>query len=275
MLRPSDRNFEPPKPSQDRWLISYADFVTLLLAFFVTMYAFTRLDSEKLVEAQYSIQQALHAQFPPLTPGLSPQLEGLPFKTAPLPPENLAGRPDDMETLRSQQQLRETSKEFEQLLQHRTDKKDFQVFFTPEGMVVRFRDLLFFDSAKATLRPEVYPLLDEVAAILKKIPNEVMIEGHTDNRPIHTTLFPSNWELSAARAIVLVRYFIETSQLAPTRFSAAGYGEFRPIADNLTDPGQQSNRRVDIIIRPLKPKKNTVQGIIPPPLVPPHSDPTF
>ena len=104
---------------------------------------------------------------------------------------------------------------------------------------------------KSPLRPEAKPLLNKLASILKRIPNQIVIEGHTDNRPIHTPQFPSNWELSTARAASLVRYLVEDQHLEAARFEVAGYGEYRPVAENGDDQGRKANRRVELIIKPM------------------------
>jgi chemotaxis protein MotB len=96
------------------------------------------------------------------------------------------------------------------------------------------------------------PLLTKLAGILRLIPNQIAIEGHTDNRPIHTPQFPSNWELSTGRAAALVRYFVEEQKLEPPRLEAAGYSEYRPVADNGDEKGRQANRRVELIVRPME-----------------------
>jgi len=121
-----------------------------------------------------------------------------------------------------------------------TEEKDF--------IIVRLESELFFDSGSADIRPEGYPVLDRLAEILKNIDNEIMVSGHTDNVPINTPLFRSNWELSTARATTVVRYFTEKLGLDPVKFTATGNGEYRPIADNSTAEGRQKNRRIEIMI---------------------------
>jgi chemotaxis protein MotB len=153
---------------------------------------------------------------------------------------------------KAQQQMEQLQQKLLHLLKNSPTARDVKIFETEQGMVIRFRDLIFFDTGKATLRPEVKPLLDQIAHLLEKIPNKIMVEGHTDNRPIHTKKYPSNWELSTARATSLVRYLIEHCHLEPGQLSAAGYGEYHPVADNRDEAGQQANRRVDIIIRSLR-----------------------
>jgi chemotaxis protein MotB len=232
--------------NRERWLVSYADFVTLLLAFFVTMYAITRLDQEKMVVAQQSINAALNAPVFkggfPAVPGAGPVPSGQRGDLAATPVVR-APTPSKME---------ETADTVKQELRESLEKGELRLLHTGKGLVLRLPEFLFFDSGQAKFRPEALPLLQKLAGLLGKIPNDVLIEGHTDNRPIHTPQFPSNWELSTARAAALVRFFVEEQRLAPARFAAAGYGEHQPLADNNEETGRQANRRVDLIIRPLE-----------------------
>jgi chemotaxis protein MotB len=236
---------EPHGSSRDRWLVSYADFVTLLLAFFVTIYAVTRLDSDKLVQAQQSIQQALNAPVFlggfPLEPGIGPLTA--PGSQGDLPAAGLRASP--------QTQIEEVAKTVQESLQEKPDYQEIRMMITGRGLVLHLPEFLFFDSGEAGFRPEALPLLDKLAGILQKIPNQVVVEGHTDTRPISTPQFPSNWELSTHRATSLVRYFIEKHHLDPARFAAAGYGEYLPLATNDEEAGRRLNRRVDLVIKPL------------------------
>lgn len=236
---------EAPGSSRDRWLVSYADYVTLLLAFFVTIYAVTRLDSDKLLVAQQSIQQALNAPVFlggfPLEPGIgTPEAPG---SRGDLPAAGLKASP--------RTQIEEVAHTVQELLREKTDYQDIRLMISGRGLVIHLPEFLFFDSAEAGFRPEAVPLLDKLAAVLQKIPNQVVVEGHTDNRPIKTDQFPSNWELSTHRATSLVRYFVEKHHLDPARFAAAGYGEYLPLAANDDEAGRRLNRRVDIVIKPL------------------------
>lgn len=244
------RGFRPPpghpsKPGHERWLVSYADFITLLLAFFVTMYSLTRLDAEKLAQAQLSIQRALHAPV---------FLKGFPLEAG-VGDTPAAGRTGDLAGAVLQAapppQLEEVARMVQESLTAQPDFKEIRLLITGRGLVIRLPEFLFFDSGEAAFRPESRLLLDRLAGILAKIPNAVGVEGHTDNRPIHTPRFPSNWELSTHRATNLVRYLVEKHRLHPARFTAAGYGEHAPVADNDTEEGRRQNRRVDIIIKPL------------------------
>ena len=105
----------------------------------------------------------------------------------------------------------------------------------------------FFDSGKAALYPEVLPVIDEIVRVLKPLDREIRVEGHTDDVPIETALFPSNWELSTARATYVIKYLVSKFGFPPNRLSAAGYGEFRPVAPNSTSDGRARNRRVEIV----------------------------
>lgn len=133
------------------------------------------------------------------------------------------------------------------------DLADFQVTVKEEKgkLVITMLDKILFDSGKADIKKEAMPVLDKLGKILKEYSNrEVLVEGHTDNVPISTSIFPSNWELSAHRATTVLRYFVERHNIPPKRISAAGYGEYRPVASNATIGGKAKNRRVEVILLP-------------------------
>ena len=245
MRRPRSVPTNSSGPSRDRWLVSYADFVTLLLAFFVTIYAISQMDNSKLIQAQSSIQRALNAPVFlggfPLEPGVGDHSP--PGIRGDLPAASLRASP--------QTQIEEVSRIVQESLRDLTNFQDIRLMITGRGLVIHLPEFLFFATGEAQIRPEAEPLLNRLAAILKKIPNQVVVEGHTDNRPINTPQFPSNWELSVHRATSLLRYLVEKDHLDPARFAAAGYGEFAPLASNDDEAGRRLNRRVDIVIKPL------------------------
>jgi chemotaxis protein MotB len=245
MRRPRSAPTKSSGPSRDRWLVSYADYVTLLLAFFVTIYAISRLDNSKLLQAQHSIQRALNAPVflggLPLEPGLGDP--STPGARGDLPAAGLRASP--------QTQIEEVAHAVQKSLQDRADFQDIRLMITGRGLVIHLPEFLFFTTGEAQIRPGAEPLLDRLAGLLKKIPNQVVVEGHTDNRPINTPQFPSNWELSVHRATSLVRYLVEKHHLDPARFAAAGYGEYAPLTTNDEETGRRLNRRVDIVIKPL------------------------
>jgi chemotaxis protein MotB len=116
------------------------------------------------------------------------------------------------------------------------------------GLVISLAEAGFFDPGSAMVQPKALPTIDRIAAVVMSLPHNLRVEGHTDNRPIRTALFPSNWELSTARATQVLQYLISTSGIPPERLSAVGYGEYRPTADNETIEGRAANRRVDLVI---------------------------
>lgn len=229
-----------PHANHERWLVSYADFVTLLFAFFVVMYATSRSDKIKQRELAVSIQAAFTqlGLFTPASAQLSPKLGGGPAAPAPSAPNAM----DDHAILQHLQQ------QLQAQLAGQIEKKQISLQLTRQGLVIRMQELGLFDSGSDVLRPQATPILKTIGAAVTSITNPVRIEGHTDNVPIHTARFNSNWELSTARASRLVDVFIRSYHIAPDRLSAAGYGQYRPIASNATAAGRQSNRRVDLVV---------------------------
>jgi chemotaxis protein MotB len=246
--------------SHDRWLVSYADFITLLFAFFVVLYASAQIDQRKVGKLALAIQVAFQEMgvFPASTTQIPLDInDPMPFSTvqaiqnverraeigsiASSPTDSLSGSSDatDLSTLRS---------ELEQALHGEIALHQVSLHRETDGLVVSLREFGFFDSGSATIKPEALPALDRIASILAIRTCRLRIEGHTDNIPIHTAQMASNWELSTARATELVRVLIVGHRFAPERLSAAGYAEYHPVASNLTAQGRAQNRRVDIVI---------------------------
>jgi len=148
----------------------------------------------------------------------------------------------------------EEQRQFERLEQEvsdiveQNDLQGIQVNLDERGLVIRFVEGVLYDSGKADIKEQAKSILDKIVPVLKQSQRQIRIEGHTDNVPIHTREFPSNWELSTARAVNVVRYFIDKHNFSPYMMSAAGYGEYRPVAPNDTDKHRALNRRVDIVI---------------------------
>jgi len=246
--------------SHDRWLVSYADFITLLFAFFVVLYASSQVDQRKVGRLALAIQVAFQelGVFPASTTQIPlDSKEPMPFSTvqaiqnvkhntelgriASPPEDSLAAASDetDLDTLQTQLQ---------EALHHEIALHEVALQRQTDGLVVSLREFGFFDSGSATIKPESLAALDRIASILVIRTYRLRIEGHTDNIPIHTAQMASNWELSTARATELVRLLIVRSRFAPQRLAAAGYAEYHPIASNLTAQGRAQNRRVDIVI---------------------------
>lgn len=225
-------------PATGTWLSTYGDLVTLLLCFFVLLFAFSTVDAVKFKQVAISLQEALRGV---LVGGTSiGEIEEL----------------DDYEL--EQLLLLDAYRELDSYLEEAGLKGAVVTIYEERGLVVRFLDTVLFDRAKADLRTDAAGVLDKVAEVLKKVPNQVAVEGHTDNLPIQTWEFPSNWWLSTARANRVVEYFIHKHNIAPERLSAVGYGEYRPIEPNDTEANRAQNRRVEIVI-----KKSTVGALEP------------
>jgi chemotaxis protein MotB len=224
------RHQEHEHENHERWLITYADLITLLLVFFVVMYSISRADLEKFQRVSSSLRAAfnldvLEGSAP--AQRLTPPLEQDPRFTAYL------GVRAEMTALLTRLGL---------------DRDSVEVELTYEGIVIHLSDTLLFPPGQAQLRPEAARVLDGVAAILAALPNQVRVEGHTDDVPPPAGAYPDNWELSVMRAVSAVRYLTDVSGLPPERLSAVGYGQYRPRADNSTLEGRRKNRRVDIVI---------------------------
>jgi chemotaxis protein MotB len=259
-----------PQSSHDRWLVSYADFITLLFAFFVVLYASAQVDQRKVGKLAMAIQvafqemgvfQASTTQIP-----LNNNVP-IPFSTVQAietvkhdaelgriasPPEiSLAGAPEldasneiDLATLQ---------RELQDSLHSEIAAQKISLHRETEGLVVSLKEFGFFDSGSAVLKTESLPALDRIASILAIRICRLRIEGHTDNVPIRTAQIASNWELSTARATEMVRVLMARYRFAPERLSAAGYAEYHPVASNLTSQGRAQNRRVDIVILGAQP----------------------
>ena len=246
--------------NHERWLVSYADFITLLFAFFVVLYASAQVDQRKVGRLALAIQVAFQelGVFPASTTKIPINTaEPLPFSTVQAI-ENakrtaeigrVASSPSDAAAAASEEaDLNMLQTELQQALQHEISSHAVALHRETEGLVISLREFGFFDSGSAALRPEAMPALDRIASILAVRTCRLRIEGHTDNVPIHTAMMASNWELSTARSTELVRLLIVRYRLLPQRLSAAGYAEYHPIVSNDTPAGRAQNRRVDIVI---------------------------
>lgn len=222
----------------DRWLLTYADLLTLLLGFFVLMYGMSKIDSKRFERMTEGLQGVFHIAATAeaadtLNPGDGVLKVGN-LKLLQQRIQNLADKIGDDDR---------------QLLDTQAPKSDLiSAEITERGLVVHVRESALFESGKADLRPSSRSILDSLALELKGLPNQLRVEGHTDSRPISTDRYPSNWELSAARASAVVRYLIDKEGFSPLKLSAVGYGEYRPRASNSTPQGMAKNRRVDIVV---------------------------
>jgi len=226
--------------SHERWLVSYADFVTLLFAFFVVMYASAQMDQKKAGRLSVAIESAFQQLGIFQADGHKPGK--IPHKIP------LSGNRTPGDTSQTKEDLAAVQGELENALLAEIKRKEVAIHLEPDGLVISLREAGFFDSGSATMKAQAEDAFRRVAQVLQEHPYGVRIEGHTDTVPIHNSQFASNWELSTTRATELVKLLIEQHGISAERLSAAGYAEFHPVADNATAKGRQLNRRVDIVI---------------------------
>jgi chemotaxis protein MotB len=237
--------------SRDRWLVSYADFITMLFGLFVVLYAFAKADQKKQMQVTASIDAAFRSLgiFPHSSrqPGAASTANGI---DKPLLPMNIVMGEDVLAPAKVSDDLNHIRRELEQTLSNQVAQHTVSIQMGRDGLVISLREAGFFSSGSATPHPDTLPTLRQIAASLGRTPYDLRIEGHTDNVPIHTAEFDSNWELSAARATRIARIFLDLKAMPPDRISAAGYAEFHPVASNDTADGRAENRRVDLVILP-------------------------
>lgn len=272
--------------SHERWLISYADFITLLFAFFVVMYASSQTDRAKTSQLAAAIETAFQQMGmfhpssvePPLQSLGSPSSSPTPPSLATIKPSpELAQFTTQVGILQSGRDLRLLATQLKKELAPEIASRQVSVKIEKEGVVVRLEEAGFYPSGAAILLPGSEATLARIAAVLRRHPNALRIEGHTDNVPIHNSHFDSNWALSTTRATQMVKLFITQFGFPPDRLSAAGFAQYHPIASNATAAGRQLNRRVDLVVLPppgssWRPDFGGHQPVAPaPPVSPPRA----
>lgn len=250
------RKKEPEKAANhERWLVSYADFITLLFAVFVTLYAMSQTDKKKVDEVAASYRNAFG-----VTIGANSGKPKLIDRTELLPIPSLRPQPPNSAQPKMQKdgsaKTQATKKDFKEILismekyliDHKAvDKVNVEV--SRRGLVISLKEAGFFEKGSASLKPMSDEILEKIGEVLQPYSNQVSFEGHTDNLPMRSPTFPSNWELSTGRATNVAHYFMERYGFAPERLSVTGFGEYRPVADNSTEEGRKQNRRVDIVVQ--------------------------
>lgn len=204
-----DYDYNNSKDYINRWVISYADLVTLLLALFLVMYAINTANLK--ANAVGKNNATINTELKKIQTVKMPELE-------------------------------------KELISELKNDENVVLLKDTRGLIIRLKDNILFGSAESEIQPEAYKTLNKVIDILSKIDNPVIIEGHTDSFPIKSEKYSSNWELSTARATSVIDYLVDSKRINPRRLSAVGYGEFVPVAENTSNSGRTKNRRVDIII---------------------------
>lgn len=238
-----ERRKDVEHDNHERWLVSYADFITLLFAFFVVMYSLSSVNEGKYRVLSDSMVQAFR------NINLNDSGQQIVVQPITMAPAQMAPATPEQETRRREtaQRMRSMAEEIRRVLSPLTRDGQVNVSEGAFGISVEINASLLFAPAEAVLGAEAVTALRSVGEVLAQASFPIMVEGHTDNRPIANSRFPSNWELSAVRAASVVRLFIETG-VAPDRLTAAGYADQRPVALNSTEEGRARNRRVTILI---------------------------
>lgn len=256
----SRRKRSKSRANRDRWLVSYADFITLLFAFFVVLYASSQVDKRKVGKLALAIQVAFQEMgvFQASTTKVPIDVaEPMPFSTVQAIENTertaslgrIVSHPEGaLGTGVENGDLAELETELETALASEIKRKEIAMRREPDGLVISLREVGFFESGSAQMKSSSQAAFDRIADMLNQRDYRLRIEGHTDNAPIHNAQFPSNWELSTARATEIVRLLIVRDGFSPDRLSAAGFAEYHPVAPNFTAEGRGINRRVDIVV---------------------------
>ncbi len=217
------------------WMDTYADTITLLLTFFILLYSISAVDSEKLKELAEALQFSLTGK------QSVKQLESL----------------DDIKVdiEKESNKYEDLAKKLNEIIDKNSLTEVIKIREEDRGIVLQVDESILFDPGKAEIKESSIDILDTISKIIEETDNDIVAEGHTDNVPINTAKYKSNWELSTARAMNIVKYFIENKNINPVRLSVKGYGEYNPIAPNDTPENRSKNRRVDILVVEQKVKK--------------------
>jgi chemotaxis protein MotB len=258
----SKRHQKHDEHMDESWLIPYADLLTLLLALFIVLFASSTLDAKKFEMMAQSFSNAfnggtgvLENPSPTETP-VPKSSDNPPNSSAPNNEQNPGQGPQNaqQQQQKSAQQQQETEdlKKLKQNIDDYVQKTQMtgliETQLLPEGLKIIIRDLAFFESGSGTIRPEARSLAVSLSELLAAYPRKVTVSGHTDNVPIHNRNFDSNWELSTKRAVNFLQIILDNSKLDPANFSAAGYGEYQPVAPNDSAENRGKNRRVEVFI---------------------------
>lgn len=241
----------------ETWLIPYADLLTLLLALFIVLFSMRSEDKQKsdaMMEALYKAFNTVSV-FDTTSGGqtpsnnsntnniIRPKPEQIPNQNA-----NTAANEKNQETTNTdEKKLQELMKKLQAYIDQNHLNAEVSLNDLKEGIQITLKDRIVFDSGSDHLKSNFIPTMDDIAKMLQTVDNSIIIEGHTDNQPIHSSQFPSNWELSGARALSVVHYF-QSKGIDPIRLKFTGYGEYKPMVPNDTPQHREANRRVNIII---------------------------
>ena len=222
------------------WLTTFNDLITLMMVFFVLLFSLSSIDVKKMSDLQYALQSGLGI----LERGNQVKIDVK--ENAPV--EEIAQIHTQAEERVSENRGQAMRHFVEEAIGSMSAAIGMRVMYSDQGARIRFEDAVLFDFGRAEINPAGLMFLDQIAAVIHQVPCPIRIEGHTDNVPIHTKQFPSNWELSTARAVNVVKYFVDSCNIAPQRLSAVGYGASKPLLPNDSADYRAKNRRVEIVL---------------------------
>ena len=228
--------------ASEAWLLPYSDLMTLLLALFICLFAISQTDETKLTQMAQAFSSAFNMGGPSFFQGAGPAMNSS---------RDLTSADDGgMEAyLAENSQMEAVKRQMDAYIEQNNLQDEISTQMTEDGLMIRIEEKALFPSGSAELTAGVQKIGPVIAALVAPIPQRILVTGHTDNVPIHSAGYPSNWELSPARAINFMKYIIaQDGRMNPARFSAMGRSEYKPIADNSTPEGRAQNRRVEVLI---------------------------
>ena len=234
----------------EAWLIPYADILTLLLALFIVLYASSKVDQKKFEQIAQSFSMAFNSGQPALLQSQSNQ-----------PDVQMDVKKSDKAYLQETTQLMDVKNKIDKYISENKLEDSLKTDLTEDGLLIRIKEKALYPSGSANLLPESLSLGTQIAKILEGISQKVIVSGHSDNVPINTFEFPTNWDLSSKRSVNFMRYLLSQANLDPAKFSATAYGQYQPLVANTTEEGRAQNRRVEVLISRSF-KQNNIQSIM-------------
>ncbi len=228
------------KDDTERWMLSYLDFITLLMIFFLMMYAISNVDNKKAQQLANSLRIGFNNGNGQNVIAVSDSTNATPNVVDPAEDQNNSAA--------EAEKLSDIKKKVDELVNNSELKGSVTTSIQERGLIISFNDNILFNSGEAIIKPDWQSKLISISKVLNGIDNYIHVEGHTDNVAINTNYFHSNWQLSSVRAANVVEFLISQGNVKPERLSSVGYGEYRPIQSNSTEEGRAANRRVDIVI---------------------------
>lgn len=236
------KNTKKEKDDTERWMLSYLDFITLMMIFFLMMYAISNVDTKKSQTLANSLKIGFNSGNGENVIAVSDSSNSPPTVIDQQNTQN------DSDSVAEEEKLSDVKKKVDDLVNNSELKGSVTTSIQERGLIISFNDSVFFNSGQSTIKPDWQGKLISISKILNDIDNYIHVEGHTDNVAINNDYFHSNWQLSAVRAANVVEFLISKGNVKPERLSSVGYGEYRPVKDNNTEDGRAANRRVDIVI---------------------------